>query len=223
MPLGISLFCKGLNATADFDFSEDSGEQRPVAANDIGGGSGLAPRHQLMLAVQVLEVSIQDSEIDVLRLQDFALLKRLQHLRVTRSKVRTVVGLQQGQLHELHGLDLSENNIAVLDENVSNLNQLRSLNLSRNFIQNVTAPFERMENLEELDLSSNRLSSSLNPQVLISLPRQLKTLDIWSKYSSCFAPLLFAAREAIRDGGSHVPQSKPPNCVGHPIRRQTIR
>ncbi|XP_012136170.2 remoulade isoform X1 [Megachile rotundata] len=92
---------------------------------------------------------------------------------------------------ELVQLDLSKNNIYVIEVNIfKNLTNLRRLNLSQNGITSINEGcFNGLGNLERLDLSKNQIST-IDTYTFRKLPN-LKRLDLSGNNISAVKPSLF--------------------------------
>ena len=122
--------------------------------------------------------------LDPSHLRGFA---QLRTLSVTFSGLKTLIcAHSKGQFEApLSSLNLKNNSLTQLkSQDFTALHKsLTELNLSQNFIGYIPGRFfEKMTVLRKLDLSNNKLNEDLKPNVFLTLPPSLQSLDISSKY-----------------------------------------
>ena len=118
-------------------------------------------------------------------IQSMSAMRKLEDLRVTHSQLREVLCRRSSDdeklLSHLTTLDLSFNQLTILDESFAVFQRIMALNLSSNQISHVRPAFAAFKQLKSLDLSNNKLSSNFNKLVLKDLSSGVKFLDITGK------------------------------------------
>ena len=134
-------------------------------------------------------------------IQSMSAMRKLEDLRVTHSQLREVLCRRSSDdeklLSHLTTLDLSFNQLTILDESFAVFQRIMALNLSSNQISHVRPAFAAFKQLKSLDLSNSKLSSNFNKLVLKDLFSGVKFLDITGNPWPCTSHLSWLYRWSL--------------------------
>ena len=131
-------------------------------------------------------MSILDSQVSCVNLEDLARYYKLKHLQVRNSKLKDVLcPLKTSKLRSItnnlkhiKSLDVSFNSLVQLDSVLESSVLLESLNIAHNRFNQISPVITTFKKLRSLNISNNMLSITLDRQIFESIAPNLQQLDL---------------------------------------------